>query len=518
MKINQNISAVIVNDHLLRNEFKLSESVKKLSSGVKFNSSKDSPSGVAISYKMQAQIDALGRASSNTTDGTSLVQTVDGSIGEMTEVLQRMRELCVQAGNDTNTPEDRAAVQKEIEELKKEINRISTDTEYNGMKLLDGSMDRRTYVTAEGQNGTESIFDQISNIIISDEVQAGTYRVSIDTPPTHTYCLANASGSAYTNGVVGAGQAGTVTINGVKAEIKAGMTPEEVFDTIRDAGKTACVNVFATNAGDVQQNPVPADRLDAQGYREDITYTPGTTNFLFVAERYGSQGDVEVTCSNGALGALLGIGGFTRVPGIDAEVELGNTQPDPNNPTGNIFVPYDEYTGQVSFMTSGDRVVITDKSGFEISFEVYGGMGASSEITIEATDIGTLQLQIGANEDQELAVRVPILNTRSLYIDDVDVTKKGGPDRGMAQLDNAISIVSAARAKMGAYENRLDYAKKGLDETEEDMTNALSNLADVDMAKEMTTYTNATVLTQASISVLAQANDLPQQVLSLLQG
>ena len=129
-----------------------------------------------------------------------------------------------------------------------------------------------------------------------------------------------------------------------------------------------------------------------------------------------------------------------------------------------------------------------------------------------------MQLQIGANEGQELAVRVPVLNTRSLYMDDLDVRKVDGSDRGMDTMDKAIGIVTAARSLMGAYENRLDYAVKSLDETGEDMTTAISRLGDVDMAEEMTTYTNASVLTQASISVLAQANDLPQQVLSLLQG
>lgn len=134
MKINQNISAVIVNDQLLRNENALSQSVKKLSSGFKFNDAKDNPSGMAISFKMQAQINALHRASLNATDGTSMVETIDGAIGEMTEILQRMRELCVQAASDTNTPEDLQAVQKEITSLKDEINRISTDTEFNGKK------------------------------------------------------------------------------------------------------------------------------------------------------------------------------------------------------------------------------------------------------------------------------------------------------------------------------------------------------------------------------------------------
>ncbi|MDE6889359.1 MAG: flagellin, partial [Eubacterium sp.] len=129
-----------------------------------------------------------------------------------------------------------------------------------------------------------------------------------------------------------------------------------------------------------------------------------------------------------------------------------------------------------------------------------------------------LQLQIGANQDQELAVRVPVLNTRSMYIDDLNVTEVKGADKGIYQADVAISMVSAARSKMGAYENRLDYAIGSLDASEENMTNAISRLGDVDMATEMTEYTNKNVLTQASISVLSQANDLPQQVLSLLQG
>lgn len=153
MKINQNISAVIVNDQLLRNENSLSASVKKLSSGFKFNDPKDNPSGMAISFKMQAQIHALNRASLNATDGVSMVETIDGAMGEMTEILQRIRELCVQAGNDTNTMEDREAIQQEIDALKEEVNRISTATEFNGKKVLDGSLDRRTYVTSEGAAG-----------------------------------------------------------------------------------------------------------------------------------------------------------------------------------------------------------------------------------------------------------------------------------------------------------------------------------------------------------------------------
>ena len=501
MRINQNISAVIANDQLLRNENSLAASVERLSSGLKFTNAKDNPSGMAISFKMQAQINALNRASLNATDGSSMVETIDGAIGEMTEVLQRMRELCVQAANQTNKMEDLQAVQKEIDQLKKEVDRISSDTEFNGQKLLDGTMDRRTYVT----NATtgESMFDQISNVIISDGVQENFYDVNIIAAPEYQVKFSD-GGQAGTGAgaTVGPNQTGVVTINGVEVEIKEGMTPSDVYQAFRDAGEVARVNVFAV-ADPPVKNPLDKDNLDRQGYDETV-YTDFTDKLAFVAQEYGPE-KVTITWSNNDVRDFLGLNDtVTQDVGKDAEVDFTN-------------ITNNNYSGQVVMKSEGDRVVITDKSGFEISFEVRADTDPGV-ITLETTDLGTLQLQIGANEDQELAVRVPVLNTKSLYIDDLDVTKVKGADRGITQSDVAISIVSAARSKMGAYENRLDYAISSLDASEENMTNAISRLSDVDMAQEMTEYTNANVLTQASISVLSQANDLPQQVLSLLQG
>lgn len=666
MKINQNISAVIVNDQLLRNENSVSASVKRLSSGFKFNDPKDNPSGMAISFKMQAQIHALNRASLNATDGVSMVETIDGAMGEMTEILQRIRELCVQAANDTNTMEDREAIQQEIDALKEEVNRISTATEFNGKKVLDGSLDRRTYVTAEetqqgGGTKEVSMFDRITNVIISDEVQAGDYPVTIEKAAEHAVIVPPA-GTAPATGKIEEGMEGIVCINGSKAEIKAGMTADEVFEAIRNAGEMGWVNVFATDGA--QTLPLTVDSLDTQGYNK----LPGGYQFgaqlAFVSENYGLDERVTITCDNDQLAKMLGIDqipGVTRTETIEYNWRTFGAEGDPTNPanpptsaqatTGGyggtetafsadgegtlyingiavaikegmtadqayqaiekaldgsgvsvsidggagtfsfsnklvfktdatglraeINIKYDndeigeflglntltpipnpvrevlaveykaeqagvdaqvsikdgtgireEYTGQAVIRADGNQVVITDKSGFEISFEVRGdmikkdatGQLIKTDITIEATDIGTLQLQIGANEGQELAVRVPILNTQSLYMDDLDVRKVTGPDRGIKTMDGAIAIVSSARSLMGAYENRLDYIQSNLDESEENMTRAVSRLGDVDMAEEMTEYTNANVLTQASISVLAQANDLPQQVLSLLQG
>lgn len=133
------------------------------------------------------------------------------------------------------------------------------------------------------------------------------------------------------------------------------------------------------------------------------------------------------------------------------------------------------------------------------------------------TDMGTMTLHVGANRDQNMEVRIPEVSSESLYIDDVDVTTVNGASRAMTTYDNAIAQVSSVRASLGAYENRLEYTTGSLDEFSENMTGALSRLTDVDMAEEMTNYTHQNVLNQAAISVLTQANELPQQVLQILQ-
>lgn len=557
MRINQNISAVLANDQLLRNENSVAESVRKLSSGMKFNSAKDNPSGVAISYKMQAQINALTRASANTTDGISIVQTIDGAMGETTEIIQRINELCVQAANGLNSESDLEAIQMEIGSLKEEINRIAADTEFNGKTLLDGSLDRRTYVTSAVIDGgavtnqIESIYDEVDNVVVSDEVQAGDYTVHVkDTQKRAYYATTQTSNDDASQTEITEAQEGVIEINGVSVAITEGMTASDVYAAIRDIAEQAKVDVFAYDGKDfvaagVDPNVAPPeitkDTYDTQGFKkEEDGYVNLGDKLVFLSEDSGSNAELKITCTNESLANLLGLnykapvkdeeGKDTYEPttysGTDADVELVKGD-------GSLF------TEQATVKASGNRITITDRNGFEMNFEIQtaledrivehvdengkpivGGDGNPlkyAEVDIKVTDMGTLQLQVGANEDQEIDVRVPKITTKTLYIDDLDVTKEDGGTEGIRQIDKALTIVSAARAKMGAYQNRLEYTQSSLNATIEDMTTAISRLSDVDMAEEMTTYTNANVLDQASISVLTQANDLPQQVLSLLQ-
>ncbi len=160
-------------------------------------------------------------------------------------------------------------------------------------------------------------------------------------------------------------------------------------------------------------------------------------------------------------------------------------------------------------------MTISDIGGVRLSFLAESAYAGDFEF--EVTEMGTMTLHIGANMDQNMEVRIPEVSTESLYIDQLNVTTVTGADRAIASLDKAIAQVSDVRSSLGAYQNRLEYTTKSLDAFEENMTGAISRLTDVDMADEMTNYTHQNVLNQAAISVLTQANELPQQVLQILQ-
>jgi flagellin len=165
-------------------------------------------------------------------------------------------------------------------------------------------------------------------------------------------------------------------------------------------------------------------------------------------------------------------------------------------------------------------VTITDAGGKTFSFlanEGYDAVTDTGEVNFDVTDIGEMVLHVGANMDQTMNVKIPEVSTESLYIDDLDVTTINGASRAISQLDSAIAQVSSVRSRLGAYENRLEYSVDSLDEFGENMTDAISRLTDVDMAEEMSNYTQLNVLNQAAISVLTQANEMPQQILQIMQ-
>lgn len=493
MRINYNVSAAIANKHLLGIENNLSTSMERLSSGLKINHAKDNPAGMAISNKMQAQINGLNRASQNASDGISVIQISDGALNEVTSILQRMRELSVQAANDaTMSVEDKQALQDEIESLKDEVNRISTDTEYNAKTLLDGSLDTRVYT------------ENASRVQISDELEAGIYGVGITAAATQ----AEITSDTDFNSTAQIGVSGKISINGSEAEIEATDTYAEVYEKIRNAAEI----------GEVE-----AVRDGASGA------------VTFISDFYGEDVDLSISFDNEDLANAIGLkaaNGYAVIEDADnSRWVYGKAQANPSTGKTNILCPTGTdidfadaatgklqltgFTSSATITAEGNRVTVTDIGGASLSFLVKEGY--TGDLEFEVTDIGTMTLHIGANQDQNMEVRIPEVSCESLFIDDVDVTTVNGADRAINSLDWAIAQVSDVRARLGAYENRLEYSTDSLNAFEENMTGAYSRLADVDMAEEMTNYTHQNVLNQAAISVLTQANDLPQQVLQILQ-
>ncbi len=477
MKINNNISAVITNKHLLRQENSLTESMERLSSGLKINHASDSPAGMAISSRMQAQIDALDQASRNASDVESVLETADGGLEAITNMLQRIRELAVQAANDTNSQAEKDAIQAEVANLKEEVDRIATTTEFNTKKLLDGSIDKRVYA------------DHVTRVEVSDEVEEGSYRIKVNKVADNAGLTANFS-SAITyaadpeTGATVTNVSGSISINGSTAYIKEGMTEDEVWAAINSAAELGGATledgwVFKSNA---------TGRSSVMSIETSFSISASSTNTNSVTTE---------TTSGGTR--------FTNY-GVDPDVELIRNQESPES----------KFTDTSKVTYEGNRVTITDEGGFSLGFLMESDMKVPQEIEFDVADIGPENMQVGTNEGQQLQVRIPGVSAKQLYLDEVDCSIVGGAEKAIAQMDSAIAYVSGVRSKVGAYMNRLDHTVKSLDQTEENMTAAISRIMDTDMAKEMSEYTKYNVLVQAGTSALTQANELPQQALQLL--
>lgn len=479
MKINNNISAVITNKQLLGTESNLSASMERLSSGLKLNHASDNPAGMAISNKMKAQIRGLDQASRNSSDGTSVIQTVDGALGEVTDMLQRMRELAVQAENGVNSQKEKEACQLEIASLRDEVDRISQTTEFNTKSLLDGSLDARVYTDKENR-------DYVSRIYVSDQVAEGTYSLAVEKAATN---------AAFDTGVKIddlVGKNGILSINGYTVSIDDKMTKDQIYTALRDGAEIG-----------------------------ECTISKIDEPLSFKSTAYGSHAQITLLQQSND-GDIFGAGvpNTAADPKAEAVVAMGKN--------AEITLDADSaFDARATVSYEGNKVNITNTDGFQMSFLLEAGFEkgfttaagtvSAGVINLEVTDIGIMDLQIGANEGQTMQVRIPATDVESLYLDDIDVTTIHGATKAMDRLDDAISKISQIRSQIGAYENRLDYTVTSLDETQENMTAALSRIEDVDMAEEMTEYTKYNVLQQAGTSVLAQANELPTQALQLLK-
>jgi flagellin len=480
MRIANNISAMNTHRVLTAADDQLSKSMERLSSGFRINRAADDAAGLAISEKMRAQIKGLNQASSNAQNGISMIQTAEGGLNETHSILQRMRELSLQAKNGTLTTSDKQEVQKEINQLTQEIDRISTDTEFNTKKLLNGDAGTKSSaqngravggnVTANGTVYAAAAAISADNLAGAVSVNGGSdtkngvYTVDI----TQTAAAAKLSGGAAFTG----GQAGTLTLNGSSIDVAAADTIDTVISKINNI--TGQSGVVASKDGG---------------------------NLVLSTQDVGSKATISVQGSNALLNTGFHLTAGTETALTDAGEDAIGT------------INGQSATGDGNKLTLNK--VGNDADGLSVNIDSLT-LAAGASLTFDAAvdPNGEVTLQIGANAGQEITFSIGDMGAKALGVDSLDVVNNAS--QAVTKLDKAIEKVSSERANMGAIQNRLDHTISNLGVAAENLSASESRIRDVDMAAEMATFTKNQILVQASTAMLAQANQKSQSVLKLL--
>ena len=294
----------------------------------------------------------------------------------------------------------------------------------------------------------------------------------------------------------------TITVNNQDIKIPAGADLDTVLTNLNEVCSNMGIQAAYTDG--------TPDETGAGlgGYTvispADAAANPSSYTLLFVTDDMGTNAEIDIHADQ-ALNTLLGLSAKGEyAQGKDCTVELDRTDAGGFTNTSTISI-------------DGDYVTVRDRDDFEMVFKVDGG-AVGKEVTVTVLDAGPMTLQIGANEGQTMEVRIPRVDTTTLNIDSANIGTQEGAMAAITLFNDAVNEVSTVRAKLGAYQNRLDHAINSLDVSAENLTEALSRIEDADMASEMATYTQYQVLTQAATSMLAQANERPQNILNLLQG
>jgi flagellin len=485
MIINHNIPALNTYRSLTINNENTSKSLAKLSSGLRINSAGDDAAGLAISEKMRSQIRGLNQASRNAYDGKSLLNVAEGALNEVHSILQRMKELAVQSANDTNTDFDREEIQKEVEQLKTEIDRISRDTEFNTMKLLNGTMENKAMVTdAEKNNGTFTDKNFRFQINSSAVVAAGNYTLT---------CSAATNGAAnieYQTGVnLSAANdikfSSITTLTGGDTGLGAKFG-EYRLDISSNLGGTYDLTLTGPD-GKYQTLKAQGNAVKAQFEQLGVTIDFSTNSIA---------GDGTVSFTN-----ELTSGAFT----------LKGTAGSANE---NISVTLTIGGQNKEFLTYKGQTIDMGGLQFNLTEGLFSVVGASASVLVIDNSI---KLHTGANEGQNMSISILDSSAKALNINKIDLQMQKKADAAITVIDAAINRVSSERSKMGAIVNRLDHTIANLGTTSENMQASESRIRDVDMAKEIMEFTKSQILSQAAQSMLAQANALPQGILQLLQ-
>ena len=529
--INTNMMALTAHRNLGTVGNRQNKANQRLSSGKKINSAADDAAGLAISEKMKAQIKGLDMASKNSEDAISLIQTAEGSLTEVNNMLTRVRELTVQAGNDTNQQSDRVKIAEEVAQLLTEIDSISSRTEFNEKKLNDGSFkDGHFQIGANaGQKLDLSIGNMSAYGIGLDEimdafgiekevdVNAKSSQVGVVAGTETTKVTTNAVAEAAANGAQVGDKLTTATVT-IKAKVN-GIEQDLSFDIDMSS-------VVAKNADKFEKADVQAAIIKGLSENADFSkdFKVSASGEKLVIEANSEGGEIVIgTAAAGAAGAATDVkitygatDKGTQVGGGNA-INLGST---------NVADRVVGNHGTINFdgLKDGETVTIGGKTFTKVADDAavkdtYGGFKDIDGLQKLLAEEGINSTKVNTNKGLQIDF---VDGNNSRLAGTYSVNQKQVSDQGkeysnlLENIDSSLKHITEQRAKLGANQNRLEYTIKNLDLSSENLSAARSRIEDTDMAKEMMNLTQANVLQQAATSILAQANQAPNNITQLL--
>ncbi|MEM7502146.1 MAG: flagellin [Pseudomonadota bacterium] len=467
LTINTNVASLNAQRNLNRSQGLLNQSLERLSTGLRINSAKDDAAGLAISERFTTQIRGLNQAVRNANDGISLAQTSESALAEVTNNLQRIRELAVQSANSTNSASDRAALDAEVQQRLAEVDRIASQTSFNGLKVLDGTFGTATFQV--GANVGESISVNLTTGVRTSQVgQIATATGQV---------TANALADGGVTIAVGAGQAVSIgaSASGSAADKAAAITAASVpgLTATAENAATGAFTTTSTGAG--------------QTYDLDINGTAIYSAYDLNANPALTGGDVATQ-----------INLFASQTGVSASFDAG--------------------TGDITLTTTDGRNIVADETlgggatgGIADAVAAAGGATTLGQISLTATDNITLT---GAFADLGLGA---VIAKDSQTLDNVNISTVAGANNTISRVDAALTTISSLRSEFGAIQNRFESTIVNLQTVSESLSASRGRIQDADFAAETAALTKAQILQQAGVAILSQANAQPQLALSLLQ-
>lgn len=526
--INTNIQSLNAQRNLSTSQSQLATSMQRLSSGLRINSAKDDAAGLAISERMTTQVRGLTVAMRNANDGISLAQTAEGALGSLGNNLQRIRELAVQSRNATNSAEDRAALDAEVQQLKAEVTRVAEQTSFNGTKLLDGTFTNMAFQVGANQGelinisgiadaNVDKLGDWVSattNAALTGEIPDGGYTAPIATSTGASGAFTNAQADAI-------GQTFKFEVGGVTIiDVAAASTTDEVTAANIDArlNSTAIQNALAaagvTVSGTATDGSLTFTKADGTALTTTITSTYATAAGSFAAGTTFT-GTKTGTVAAPSTFAAIGPGEFT-IAGVKADGSAGTAV--------NIAVPLATSANDrtlalmnaVNAQTQATGVTASIVGGKLSLVSKFGDFTVGSSLTADKlADQTGLKIGVSGAAAGGTAYAAGVAKTGFADLSVTDPTKA---DNAILAMDAALTTVNGARATLGAVQSRFESTIQNLSVGTENLSASRSRIMDADFATETANLSRTQILQQAGTAMVAQANQLPQQVLKLLQG